>query len=212
MLHIQNLSLRKKELILSEIACTIPRGSITGLLGTSGSGKSSLLRCIANLEKDYEGTIAYQNGAITQNLIGFIPQSYPLFPHLNVLDNCIKAAVLNKQMHKENAICKARNLLASLNMEAWILAMPHTLSGGQQQRVAIARLLMLDPLFILLDEPTSALDFDNTKNLQKILKILAAEGRGIAIATQDIAFGSDFFDQILQFSKGKLISKEARIL
>ena len=212
MLQINRLTLRKNREILSQIECSIPKGAITGLLGKSGSGKSSLLRCLAQLEPEYEGEILFrgkalrnQRAQIRGRLLGFLPQSYPLFPHLNVLENCIKPALLSLPLSKGEAIRKAKALLGSLNMEEWAMAMPQTLSGGQKQRVALARLLMLDPLFILLDEPTSALDQENTRQVQHLLKNLVEQGRGIAIATQDIAFASGFFDQTLRFEQGRLL-------
>lgn len=211
MLQINRLTLRKNREILSQIECVIPKGAITGLLGKSGSGKSSLLRCLAQLEP-YEGEILFAGKALRNQsaqtrgrLIGFLPQSYPLFPHLNVLENCVKPALFSLSLSKKEAIHKAKALLGSLNMDEWATAMPHTLSGGQKQRAAIARLLMLDPLFILLDEPTSALDQENTRQIQHLLKNLAEQGRGVAIATQDIAFASDFFDQTLLFEQGRLL-------
>ena len=122
MLQIHRVTLRKNREILSQIECVIPKGAITGLLGKSGSGKSSLLRCLAQLEPEHEGEILFagkalknQNAQTRGRLLGFLPQSYPLFPHLNVLENCIKPALLSLSISKEEAIRKAKALLGSLN-------------------------------------------------------------------------------------------------
>ena len=137
--------------------------------------------------------------------IGFVSQSYALYPHLNCLDNCSHALRVHLGMKKTDAYQKAKEQLRSLDMEQFLLSMPHELSGGQQQRVAIARALVLNPSFLLLDEPTSALDPENTDLLIAILLRLRNEGKGFVISSQDVTFSHKVFDKIYFFESGMLI-------
>ena len=213
MLKIKNLSLaKKKKRILSKIDMEIPRQAITLLLGKSGSGKTSLLRCLAQLESKYEGEVSFSEASLRElpskercKLIGFVSQAYALFPHMSALDNCIHPLRVLLGCTKEEAEEKARSNFAYLGIEKLAASYPHELSGGQQQRVAIARALGLDPLFLLLDEPTSALDPENTDRLIDILKRLTSDGKGIIIASQDMAFAAKVFDRAVLMEEGDLI-------
>lgn len=186
MLSIKNLSFKT---ILKGISCDIPRKKTTLLLGNSGSGKTSLLRCLAQIERQYEGDILYEGVPLKTmsvrarcQIIGYVAQGYALFPHKNVLDNCLEPLRLSgEKKGKERVLA----LLASLGIESYAYARPQQLSGGQQQRVAIARALALDPAFLLLDEPTSALDEGNTALFVGILNRLLQAGKGLIIATHD---------------------------
>ena len=192
MLKIKNVSLTKKKVpILKEISCEILRGKMTLLLGKSGSGKTSLLRCIAQLESRYEGMISFSDQPIHRllqkdrcKLLGSVSQSYGLFPHMNALDNCTRSLRIFLNCNESEAQERVRKMFAFLAVEKGALSYPHELSGGQQQRVAIARALVLNPSFLLLDEPTSALDPENTERLIEILKELRRNGIGVAIATR----------------------------
>ena len=196
MLRVKNLNLiKQKKLILKEMNCEFSMGTITIILGKSGLGKSSLLRCIAGLEKDYQGSISFGEKSIGKlspkersSLIGFVAQSYALFPHMTALENCMAPLRTVLGFSREEAQKKATEILASLDMTSSLLSYPHEMSGGQQQRVAIARALVLDPLFLLLDEPTSALDGENSRRLEEILQKLQREGKGILIASHDAVF------------------------
>ncbi len=217
MLKINNVSLQKKRnkkevSILSGISFEIPKSRISLLLGKSGSGKTTLLRCISQLEKEYQGEITCEGkelGAISPKercrLIGFVPQSYALFPNKNVLDNCADALRTVFGESKASAYKKAEEVLSSLDMENYLDRFPHELSGGQQQRVAIARALVLDPAFILFDEPTSALDPENTERLIGILQRLQKEGRGVVISSQDMGFAKKILDRAYFLEQGTFI-------
>jgi ABC-type polar amino acid transport system ATPase subunit len=216
MLKIKDLFLVKKRAqILSRIHCEIPSKKITLLLGESGSGKSSLLRCIAQLESNYEGDISYQGQFIKNlsprergSLIGFVAQNYALFPHLDALGNCTQPLIKNLGVSKRQALERAMEMFFSLGIEKLGSAYPHELSGGQQQRVAIARAAVLSPLFLILDEPTSALDPENTNRVIEILLKLTSRGVGLIIASQDIAFAYKVFDIIL-FLEGGILRETA---
>jgi ABC-type polar amino acid transport system ATPase subunit len=213
MLEINQLFLtKKKNKILTSIDCVIPRDKITLLLGKSGSGKTSLLRCLAQLEAGYKGKISFGKSSIKNlsqkercRLIGFVSQSYALFPHMNALDNCARPLCNTLGYSKKEAREKIREIFSLLDIEKYSAAYPHELSGGQQQRVAIARALALDPIFLLLDEPTSALDPENTHRLVEILRKIQKEGKGIIIASQDMAFSAKIFDRALFLEEGKVV-------
>lgn len=203
----------KKVTILSNVSVEIPRGSITLFFGSSGAGKSTLLRCLAQLEMNYEGDIFYE-GILLKKLpaqrrahyISFISQSYALFPHLTVLDNCAQVLQVTGQEKPAIAKQKALDNLAMLGMDAYAKSYPHELSGGQKQRVAIARALTLNPAMLLLDEPTSALDPENTYSLGKILCNLRDQGKGIVIATQDMTFASQVMERAYFMESGVIRS------
>lgn len=208
MLKIKQLSLKK---ILKEISLEIPEKRITLLLGKSGSGKTSLLRCIAQLEKGYTGTISLQHQDLSQlsakercRMVGFVPQFFALFPNMTILDNCAQSLRLQGQS-KEASYEKAQKLLASLDMTKLTGRKPHELSGGQQQRAAIARALVLDPSFLLFDEPTSALDPENTDLFVDLLR--QCKGKGILIATQDMSFAAKILDRAYFLENGSVIEE-----
>lgn len=212
MLEVKDLSLLKKKSILKGISLKIPHGQITVLLGKSGSGKTSLLRCIAQLEKTDAGEISYEAKILhslapkmRSQIVGFVPQSFTLFPHMNVLQNCARPLLDLFSQKKKEAYAAVREMLASLDMESYLLAEPHQLSGGQQQRVALARALLLNPRFLLLDEPTSALDPENTAQLIQILLELRQKGKGIIISSQDMAFAKQVFDRAFFLENGELV-------
>ncbi len=206
MLKIKKLSLGN---ILREISLEIPEKRITLLLGKSGSGKTTLLRCIAHLEKEYTGEIEYLGQKLSSlspqercRVLGFVPQSFALFPHMTILDNCAQSLRLQGES-KESAYEKTLKMLDSLDMGKFANRKPHELSGGQQQRAAIARALVLDPAYLLFDEPTSALDPENTELLIGILQEF--KGKGILIASQDMAFASKILDRAFFMENGSLI-------
>jgi polar amino acid transport system ATP-binding protein len=218
MLEIENVSLKKGTIsVLTHINCEMQPNEIVAILGKSGSGKTSLLRCLAQIEDSYTGKISLNRQPLASlpskqrgRSIGFVPQSYALFPHMTILENCICPLQVILDLERKEAIAKAKNILSSLGMEPWIEAYPHALSGGQQQRVAIARALALDPLFLFLDEPTSALDPENVGRLIAILKLLKQKGKGIVISSQDMAFASKVSDRVLLIEEGRIIETAAK--
>lgn len=198
MLTIKNLYLKKgspSKQILQGISVCFPQGEISLLVGKSGAGKSSLMRCMAQLETAYEGQVLF-NGQSIQGLaasrraqtLTYIAQGYALFPHLTALDNCSQPLQVVAKMQVSEAKQKAMAVMNSLGMAEYASAYPCELSGGQQQRIAIARALALDPQVLLLDEPSSALDPENSAQVAKILKELASQGKTLVISTQDMFF------------------------
>lgn len=215
MLTVKNLSLRKghkKTPLIQDVSLEFPAGEITLLLGKSGAGKSSLLRCLAHLESSYEGEILYQGQNLKEfraeeraSRLSFIAQSYALFPHLTALINCSQPLEVVFRKTPEDAEKIALKAMASLGMESYSSSYPCELSGGQQQRIAIARALALNPNVLLLDEPSSALDPQNSHQLARILCNLAAQRKTIVIATQDMGFVS-------RLSVGAYLLEEGRVV
>ncbi len=215
MLTAKNICLKKgpnQVRILCDVTCEIPKGCITLFLGTSGAGKSTLLRCLVQLETGYEGDIRYNDQPLKTlsapkraRYLSFIAQSYALFPHLSVLENCSQVLIITGQEPRKIAQGKALETLAMLGMENYASRYPQELSGGQKQRVAIARALTLNPEMLFLDEPTSALDPNNSLCLAKILRGLCERGKGIVMATQDIAFAEQVFDRGYFMEKGVIV-------
>lgn len=207
MLHVRALSLKGR---LKGLDCDIPRGVVTLVLGKSGSGKSSLLRCLSHIENSYTGFITIGGQDLRDfspprraEKIGFVAQSYALFPHKSVLENCTEPVVLRKAplaKAKERAV----ELLSRLGMEGFYERKPNSLSGGQQQRVAIARALMLDPDFLLFDEPTSALDPENRESFALLVKELVIDKKGVVIATHDMLLAEALSSKVLFLENGEL--------
>jgi len=164
MIHISNLcKTYHNTLLFKDIHIQINPGDIVSLSGPSGHGKTTLLRCIADLES-YEGIIEKIGDT------GFVFQHFHLFPHMTVLDNITYALIHVKKMSTKEAHQKAIDMLEALHMEDKINTYPHRLSGGQKQRVALIRTLVTEPDILLLDEPTSALDEDSKTLVIQILK------------------------------------------
>lgn len=216
MLTIKNIYLKKgspPKQILKGISICFSQGEISLLIGRSGAGKSSLMRCMAQLETTYEGEVLV-NGQSLQGLaasrraqtLSYIAQGYALFPHLTALDNCSQPLQVVAKMQASEARQKARAVMNSLGMAEYGSAYPNELSGGQQQRIAIARALALDPQVLLLDEPSSALDPDNSAQLAKILKRLASQGKTFVISTQDMHFAEQLQGTCYCIDNGRLHS------
>lgn len=218
MLTIKNLYLKKGsplKQILQGISTCFHQGEISLLIGRSGAGKSSLLRCIAQLENAYEGEVLFNEGSLKgltssrrAQTLGYIAQGYALFPHLTALDNCSQPLQVVAKMRESEAKQKAMAVMKSLGMVEYISAYPSELSGGQQQRIAIARALALDPQILLLDEPSSALDPDNSAQLSKILRELASQDKTIVISTQNMLFAEQLQATSYCIDNGILYAKQ----
>lgn len=208
--------------VFENVFFTIERGEIVCIKGKSGEGKTTLLRCLNGLEVPDGGSIKIndkylfreENGkrqVVSANElkkirqeIGFVFQSFNLFPHMNVKENLMLAPNLLKKMSQEDIERKADELLRQLGMEEKGASYPYQLSGGQKQRVAIARACMLNPSILCFDEPTSALDEDTRGQISEIIKTLAAQNMAIIIVTHDNAFVEDIADRIIILSEGSI--------
>ena len=200
--------------VLNNINFNIEKGEICVLLGKSGAGKTTILRCINGLEDFDSGEIIIDEcvmsnkNHISKNRakIGMVFQNFNLFPHMSVLENIIAAPINVLKKSKEEAIKEAKEILKMVDLEDKINSYPYELSGGQCQRVAIARACALTPKVLCFDEPTSALDVDSINKVSSIIRDLKNKGMAIIIITHDISFANNISDKIIKISDGTIIN------
>lgn len=204
--------------VLKGIDLTIGKGETVVIVGQSGGGKTTLLRCINDLEKADSGVIKMEDHLLFDNgkkldkkgakkvrrNIGFVFQNYNLFPHMNVIENLIEAPqkVLGKS--KDESVVKAKEILKFLSLSSKEKNYPCELSGGQKQRVAIGRALALEPKLLCFDEPTSALDPKLTMEIADLIKGLEEKGISNLIITHDMEFAKRIATKIYSMDEGKL--------
>lgn len=222
-MQVKHVSLKKRKnreesFILEGISLEISPEQVTLILGKSGSGKTSLLRCLCLLEKEFTGQVLYQGRDLRTlprkdrcQTVGFVPQSYALFPFMNVLQNCMHPLRVHFFLSESEAKERTLETLSSLDMQEYLYSYPHEISGGQRQRVAIVRSLMLKPSFLLLDEPTSALDPLNTSLLIQTIEQLKQEGIGVIISSQDMLFAERLLDRVYFLEQGRLVEEHLSI-
>lgn len=197
--------------VLKDISMDIHKGEVGTIIGSSGSGKSTFLRCINLLEKPTGGEIMYNGENILApkyNLpkyrtnVGMVFQSFNLFNNMNVLENCMSGQTTVLKRNKDEARKVALENLEKVGMERYIEAKPSQLSGGQKQRVAIARALSMDPDVMLFDEPTSALDPEMVGEVLNTIQDLAHTGLTMIIVTHEMEFAKDVSDRVIFMDKG----------
>ncbi|MGL5387525.1 MAG: L-cystine ABC transporter ATP-binding protein TcyN [Serratia sp. (in: enterobacteria)] len=212
----------KGQTVLHGIDLEVNAGEVVAIIGPSGSGKTTLLRSINLLEVPDSGTIRVgeilidsarplskqknQVRALRQQ-VGFVFQSFNLFPHRSVLENIIEGPVIVKGEDKASAEKLARVLLAKVGLSGKEQAYPKRLSGGQQQRVAIARALAMQPEVILFDEPTSALDPELVGEVLSTIRALAEEKRTMVIVTHEMSFARDVADRAIFMDHGRIVEQ-----
>jgi ABC-type polar amino acid transport system ATPase subunit len=191
------------------------------IVGPSGKGKSTLLRCVMGLEEMDEGEIfvedrpyiisgssrKYQISKEIQLQIGMVFQSFNLFPHLTVMQNLLLAAVKVRKMSQKEAFEKSLNLLKKIGLEDKMNEYPSRLSGGQKQRVAIARALVMDPKIMLFDEVTSALDPELIKEVLDVMEQLASEGMTMLVVTHEMGFAKEVGDKVIFMDEGTIVEE-----
>ncbi len=191
---------------LKDINVTINNGDVISIIGPSGTGKSTLLRCINMLTEPTEGSIIVDGQDITErgcNLnevrkkMGMVFQSFNLFGHLTIIENIMNPQITLLGRSRQEAYDKAMYLLQQVGLASKVYAYPNELSGGQQQRIAIARTLAMDPDIILFDEPTSALDPSMIGEVQSVIKMLAKTGRTMMIVTHEMDFAKKISNRVL---------------
>ena len=208
--------------VLNDISVTIREGSVTALVGPSGGGKSTLLRCINLLEIPTSGRVRIGEEAISFSLgvrvpfgqvqklrrqTGMVFQNFQLFPHRTALGNVIEPLVTVLKWPHAKAVARAEELLAKVGMAHKRDAWPAELSGGQQQRVAIARALAPSPRVLLCDEPTSALDPELAGEVIEVLVGLAREGTTMVIATHDLRLAAGIAHEAVFLDAGEVVEK-----
>jgi general L-amino acid transport system ATP-binding protein len=204
--------------VLRDISLDVARGERIVICGPSGSGKSTLIRCINALEEFQEGHIVVDGIDLGPNLkrvddvrreVGMVFQSFNLFPHLTVLENCTLAPIWVRNIPKKDADAIAMKFLERVRIPDKADKFPGQISGGQQQRVAIARALSMNPKVMLFDEPTSALDPEMVKEVLDTMVDLAEEGMTMLVVTHEMGFAKQVADRVVFMDAGQVIEANA---
>jgi arginine/ornithine transport system ATP-binding protein len=210
--------------VLKGVSLTARAGDVISIIGSSGSGKSTFLRCINLLEKPHQGRIhvageelllaSTRDGELAavdpmqlqrvRTKLAMVFQHFNLWAHLTVLQNIIEAPVHVMGIPREQAIVTARNYLARVDLVGMEDRYPGHMSGGQQQRVAIARALAMEPEVMLFDEPTSALDPELVSEVLKVMKDLAREGRTMVVVTHEMGFAREVANHLIFLHQGRI--------
>jgi ABC-type polar amino acid transport system ATPase subunit len=202
--------------VLKELDAEVQKGETIAIVGPSGGGKSTLLRCLNYLESFDAGAIDIVGIALAPGMrpsralrvlrtkVGMVFQQFNLFPHLTALDNIALAPRVVRRIERAAADSRARELLARVGLGDRAGAYPHELSGGQQQRIAIARALAQDPEVLLFDEPTSALDPEMRDEVMTVIRGLAAGGMTMLVVTHEMQFASDVASRVWVIDRGTL--------
>lgn len=197
--------------VLKGIDLDVRRGEVVSIIGASGSGKSTMLRCVNLLETPSSGDILYMGESILDKKfdiakyrakVGMVFQQFNLFNNMSVLENCVLGQMKVLKRGREEAEKTASEYLNRVGMGAFIKARPAQLSGGQKQRVAIARALAMNPDVLLFDEPTSALDPEMVGEVLSVMKTLAKTGLTMLVVTHEMQFAKDVSTRVIFMDKG----------
>jgi polar amino acid transport system ATP-binding protein len=199
--------------VLDGVSFEVPRGTVTAIIGRSGSGKSTALRCIDRFETIDRGEIRVCGHAVhdpaldlrrLRQDVGIVFQSYNLFPHLTIEENITLAPTAVKGLARAEARARAAEVLAKVGLGDKLQAYPEQLSGGQQQRAAIARSLAMQPKVMLFDEVTSALDPELTGEVLRVIEALAASGMTMVMVTHEMGFARGIADEVVFMHRGRV--------
>ncbi len=199
--------------VLKGITECIYEGEVVSVIGPSGGGKSTFLRCLNCLEEPTSGRVTFRGTDITdpsvnidkyRQKMGMVFQSFNVFPHLKVIDNITLTPVLEKKIPKAEAEKKACDLLERVGLLDKKDVYPGKLSGGQKQRLAIVRALAMEPEVMLFDEPTSALDPEMVKEVLNVIKTLTGSGMTIVIVTHEMGFAKEVSDRVFFIDNGTI--------
>ncbi len=200
--------------VLRDVTLSVAQKEKVVVCGPSGSGKSTLIRCINRLETHQEGRIVVDGTELTDDLraldtirreVGMVFQSFNLFPHLTILENCTLAPIWVRKMPKDEAEALAMEFLTRVKIPEQAKKFPGQLSGGQQQRVAIARALCMRPKIMLFDEPTSALDPEMIKEVLDTMIELADSGMTMVCVTHEMGFARQVADRVIFMDQGEIV-------
>ncbi|HYS02231.1 MAG TPA: amino acid ABC transporter ATP-binding protein [Candidatus Eisenbacteria bacterium] len=212
--------------VLRGVDLDVERGEVVVILGASGSGKTTFLRCLNHLEKIDGGRITVnghlmgyleRDGRLVEQKerlvarqraeIGMVFQRFNLFPHMTAIENVIEAPIRVKGLDRKSALARGRERLAKVGLAEKADVYPHQLSGGQQQRVAIARALAMDPALMLFDEPTSALDPELVGEVLKAMRQLAEEGMTMIVVTHEVGFAREVAHRAVLMDAGTILEE-----
>ena len=206
--------------VLNGIDLTVAQGEVAAIIGPSGGGKSTFLRCLNGLERIDSGQIMIAGLCLESHFaeperrktvrqirqrVGMVFQQFHLFPHQTVLENVVEAPIHVLKQSRSEAETEARNLLARVGLGDKLRSYPRQLSGGQQQRVAIARALAMHPEIILFDEPTSALDPRMAAEVLEVISDLAGSGQTMVVVTHSMPFARQLATTIHVFGEGRVV-------
>jgi ABC-type polar amino acid transport system ATPase subunit len=209
-----------RHLVLDDVSLRVESDRIVSIIGQSGGGKTTLLRCLNLLERpdagliEIDGEPSFSGGRVVcrdlprlRQRVGMVFQRFNLFPHLTAVENVTLAQIKASQTPAEQATSEAVRLLTRVGLAHRAMAYPEQMSGGEQQRVAIARALALKPRLLLFDEPTSALDPESTGEVMLVMKELAAAGMTMVLATHDLPFAERVADWVVFVDRGKVVEE-----
>jgi general L-amino acid transport system ATP-binding protein len=203
---------------LRDVSLSVAGGERIVICGPSGSGKSTLIRCVNALEAHQSGRIAIEGAELTHDPksvdrvrreVGMVFQSFNLFPHKTILENCTLAPMMVRKAARADAEARAMHFLEKVRIPEQAGKYPAQLSGGQQQRVAIARALCMDPKIMLFDEPTSALDMEMVKEVLDIMIQLADDGMTMLCVTHEMNFAREVAHRIVFMDQGQILEAAA---
>ncbi len=212
--------------VLRDITLEVTPGEVVAIIGPSGGGKSTLLRCMTLLERLDAGELWYGDLAVARSgergsatygdkatlaqaraRFGFVFQQFNLFPHMTVMKNVMDAPLVVQRRPREEVEAQARELIAKMGLADNEDKVPCELSGGQQQRASIARALCLNPSILFFDEPTSALDPELTGEVLKVMRQLAEEGTTMVVVTHEMAFARDVASRVVFMDGGRIVEE-----
>ena len=202
--------------VLKDINLTVNRGEVISVIGSSGSGKSTMLRCINLLESPTGGDILYEGVSIRdksvklteyRSKVAMVFQQFNLFNNMTALENCVKPQMIVLKRTKEEATRIALEYIEKVGMSAYVNARPSQLSGGQKQRIAIARALSMNPDVILFDEPTSALDPEMVGEVLDVMQSLAKSGYTMIVVTHEMGFAREVSDRVIFMDGGYIVEE-----
>ena len=208
----------KDNAVLKGVSIDINKGDVVCVIGASGSGKSTFLRCLNLLETPTGGSIFFEGEDLTDKKVdldlhrqkmGMVFQQFNLFPHMTILENLTCAPIMLKKISKEQADAKAMELLARVGLADRADSYPNQLSGGQKQRVAIVRALCMEPEVMLFDEPTSALDPEMVGEVLDVMRELAKEGMTMIVVTHEMGFAREVSNRVIFLDDGVIAEEDA---
>ena len=204
--------------VLKDINLEVSKGEVISVIGSSGSGKSTMLRCINLLEIPSGGEIFYEGVNIQDKSVklteyrakvAMVFQQFNLFNNMTALDNCVKPQMIVLKRTKEEATKIALEFIEKVGMSAYVNAKPSQLSGGQKQRIAIARALSMNPDVILFDEPTSALDPEMVGEVLEVMQDLARSGYTMIVVTHEMGFAREVGERVIFMDGGHILEDKA---